>query len=131
MKKRYVATESGFTLLELIIVIAILICLMQVIFISTSYFTENKKEQAVVEMDKNINNALLVYYGTIGSFPKIHSVEVGHTYNNVSETIAEAMILKIQQVTGITINKDYSYKDYKMKIDYVNSYVMKITFEKR
>lgn len=122
--------EEGFTLIELVIVVAIMVILMGIFGTSIQTIQGNNKKETISSMNENIHTALLTYYAQTGTYPIPSVYAPGNTYD-VDKNDAEAIIADLENLTGIKIIKEFNKEVYQMKLQYVNTYVLNITFESR
>lgn len=124
--------EHGFTTLEVVIVIAIIVILMGISVPSLQYFQDRKQNDAEAEMNNVISQSLVAYYGMTGQYPIDHSTfHYGNTYMDISRNDAKTILNRIFNVVGYQQLTQYSYEDFRMNVYPINEYVVKIEIEKR
>ena len=109
MKNRKTAKRKGFTLIELIVVIAILAALTAIIFPSATFFIDQANNIADAQHAKSICNVLLyshVLYGTVTT-DNPWGDSWGYVYVDDDELRASSMdVAKILEENGFIVNAD-------------------------
>lgn len=124
--------EHGFTSLEVVIVIAIIVILMGVFVPSLQYFQNRRQDDAEVEFNNMLAQAMVAYYGMTGQYPIDGTTfAYGNDYMDISESDANVILQRIYDVVGYQKLSQYSYDDFKMNVFAVNEYVVKIEVKKR
>lgn len=122
--------ETGFTLMELAVVLALMIIISAMLVPSLNYFQNRQGAKTVGQMNSMISQALVAYYGMTGGYPIDNGYSVGN-HNDISEVESKKVLGRVYDVTGYRQLQQYSHTKMKMNIHVINQYVVKIDFEKR
>lgn len=116
--------------MELALVLALMIIISAMLVPSLNYFQDRRGTQTTDQMNIMISQALIAYYGMTGGYPIDSGYALGNHYD-VSETESNKVLKRIYDVTGYRQVEQYSHAKMKMNIHVINSYVVKVDFEKR
>lgn len=121
--------NSGFTMLEVLVVVAITAILLG-IFSSANELLRQNKERELAAIQTNVNDAVIGYYGILGIYPigssgvAVNAMEVFLTEDQVN-VIAD----ELQKYSGFTFIPSVVLERYDFYLYYPNKYVFKIRCE--
>ena len=134
-----VRREDGFTLVETVVVLAVVAILMGVIGVGSNYWIEEQRNMTVETLNEQANQALITYYAMYGQFPFEVCVDgggspvltPGGSPVILNETQSEALMDELARVTSQRVVQDYDPAAYTLTVTYSNSYVAGMKFERR
>lgn len=134
-----VRREDGFTLVETVVVLAVVAILMGVIGVGSNYWIEEQRNMTVETLNEQANQALITYYAMYGQFPFEVCVDAGGSPVLtpggspviLNETQSEALMDELARVTSQRVVQDYDPAAYTLTVTYSNSYVAGMKFERR
>lgn len=124
--------EQGFTIMELVIVLGIVVILMGVTFTSSTYLLSKQADYTTDEIQDNLRDGFLAYYTIKGKYPlNATDYTEGTMYTDIDEAKVKEIMNEISDVTGMLITKRYDHSTMRIDIDYRDSYIVKISVVKR
>lgn len=105
---RKLESQKGFTLLEMVVVLAILAILSAYAYPRIAGYMKENREQYRANHEYMVNKALMQYYAMTGDYYRV-SVPAGTA---ISDEQAAAMVKKLNEVTGALIEDPTGVYDY-------------------
>jgi prepilin-type N-terminal cleavage/methylation domain-containing protein len=101
--------QKGFTLIEIVVVLAIVSILTAAAYPRISGYLENNRRQYRQNQEYIVNKTLMQYYAFTGSYYKV----ICETDGSIDEVNTLDMFNKLHEKTGVTIKGagDYKYKN--------------------
>lgn len=122
--------ENGFTLVEVVTVMAIMIITMGILAYGISSFSSRTADEKLQELNISSKQAITLYYNLYGDYPIVANV----VYPGVSDTKTytkaetESLLTLLDNYTDSKLMKYYTKSNYEMVVNYPNSLIMDITF---
>ena len=127
-----VRREDGFTLVETVVVLAVVSILMGIIGVGSNYWLEEQRTMTLETLNEQANQALITYYAMYGKFPSgTRSVSMGSVDVPLTDDQSEDLMDEIATVTSQRVVQDYDPADYTLMVTYSNEYVASMKFERR
>ena len=113
MLKKFVKNKKGFTLIELVIVVAILGVLALLIVPNVMNRVSKAKETVLEANIKVINNAIKMYYAEQGDYPEIGGTQEGEKIEELLNKLQEDGYLDKNEVE----NAKEAFKNVSIKVN--------------
>lgn len=123
--------EKGFTLVEAVTVMAIMVITMGILTYGISSFSNSTEKEKLNELNTSTKQAITLYYNLYGEYPTTGVIVPGVnvTKNYTSDETKEVLNLLDKYTNSKLLDKYSKSTKYKMKVNYPNKLILDITFE--
>ncbi|MEG0576379.1 MAG: type II secretion system protein [Bacilli bacterium] len=122
--------EKGFTVIELVIVMGIMIITMGILAYGLLGFNESTKKNKLSELNTNTKQAVLLYYNLFAEYPSTTSIHAGMTESTIlTKEQKDEILIILDKYTNSELLDQYTGKGYEMKVKYPNKLILDISFE--